>query len=130
LVIHRCLGYVAEEDISGLYAAAQALIMPTFFGPTDIPVLEAWALGGPVLSADVRGIRGQAGDAAVLVNPRSVHGGADGMHRLWTDEALRVTLAQRSRNRLALYTPADFQLQLADRYVGSRCVHSQVRPHS
>jgi glycosyltransferase involved in cell wall biosynthesis len=59
--IHRCLGYVAEEDISGLYAAAQALIMPTFFGPTNFPVLEAWALGCPVLSADVRGIRGQAG---------------------------------------------------------------------
>jgi glycosyltransferase involved in cell wall biosynthesis len=110
----RCLGYVAEEDMSGLYAAAHALIMPTFFGPTNIPVLEAWALGCPVLSSDIRGIREQAGDAAVLVDPRSVHGIADGMHRLWTDEALRVTLAQRGRDRLARYTPADFRLRLAD----------------
>jgi glycosyltransferase involved in cell wall biosynthesis len=107
------LGYVGDEDMSGLYAAAQALIMPTFFGPTNIPVLEAWAFGCPVLTSDIRGIREQAGDAAILVDPRSIDGIADGMHRLWTDEALRVTLAQRGRDRLALYTPADFRLRLA-----------------
>jgi glycosyltransferase involved in cell wall biosynthesis len=109
----RYLGYVPDEDMSGLYAAAQALIMPTFFGPTNIPVLEAWAFGCPVLTSDIRGIREQAGDAAVLVDPRSVDGIADGMHRLWTDEALRATLSQRGRDRLALYTPADFRLRLA-----------------
>jgi glycosyltransferase involved in cell wall biosynthesis len=114
MVIHRCLGYVAEEEMSGLYAAAQALIMPTFFGPTDIPALDAWALGCPVLSADIHGIREHAVDAAVLVDPRSVHGIADGMHRLWTDEALRVTLAQRGCDWVVLYPPADFQLRLAD----------------
>jgi len=38
------LGYVPDEDRSGLYAGAAALVMPTFFGPTNIPVLEAWLL--------------------------------------------------------------------------------------
>src|SRR5919106_1200115 len=33
------LGYIREEDMSALYAEALALVMPTFFGPTNIPVL-------------------------------------------------------------------------------------------
>ncbi len=42
------LGYVPDEDMSGIYARAAALVMPTFFGPTNIPILEAWAFGCPV----------------------------------------------------------------------------------
>ena len=44
------LGYVPDEDMSALYAGAVALVMPTFFGPTNIPVLEAWTFGCPVLT--------------------------------------------------------------------------------
>jgi glycosyltransferase involved in cell wall biosynthesis len=65
-------GYVDDLDMSGLYAEATALVMPTFFGPTNIPVLEAWALGCPVLTSDIRGIREQVQDAALLADPRSI----------------------------------------------------------
>ena len=37
------LGYVPDDDMSGLYAEAAALVMPTFFGPTNIPV--SWRRG-------------------------------------------------------------------------------------
>jgi len=108
------LGYVPDGDMSALYAGAVALIMPTFFGPTNIPVLEAWSFGCPVLTSDIRGIREQVGDAAVLVDPRSVESIADGIRRLWTDEGLRAALAERGRRRLQSYTPADFRARLAD----------------
>jgi glycosyltransferase involved in cell wall biosynthesis len=108
------LGYVPEEDVASLYRGAAALVMPTFFGPTNIPVLEAWALDCPVLTSDLRGIREQAGDAALLVDPSSVEALADGMHRLWTEEALRRDLAARGRARLAEYTPDDFRSRLAE----------------
>ena len=74
-------GYVPDEDMSGLYAGAVALTMPTFFGPTNIPVLEAWAYGCPVLTSDIRGIREQVGDAGVLVDPRSIESIADGIYQ-------------------------------------------------
>jgi glycosyltransferase involved in cell wall biosynthesis len=108
----RYLGYVCDGDMSGLYAAAEALVMPTFFGPTNIPVLEAWAFDCPVLTSDIRGIREQAGDAALLADPRSIESIADGIQRLWTDRVLRVTLAERGRKRLASYTPTEFRLRL------------------
>ena len=41
------LGELPGEDVAPLYAGAVALVMPTFFGPTNIPVLEAWAVGCP-----------------------------------------------------------------------------------
>ena len=110
----RYIGHVPDEDMSALYAGAVALIMPTFFGPTNIPILEAWAFGCPVLTSDIRGIREQVGDAAVLVNPRSVEAIADGIYRLWTDENLRCTLADRGRQRLSSYTPEDYRRRLIE----------------
>jgi glycosyltransferase involved in cell wall biosynthesis len=43
------LGFVPSEDLAGLYSEARALIMPTYFGPTNIPPLEAWSLDVPVI---------------------------------------------------------------------------------
>jgi glycosyltransferase involved in cell wall biosynthesis len=110
----RHLGYVPDEDMSALYAEAVALIMPTFFGPTNIPVLEAWALGCPVLTSDIRGIREQVGDAAVLADPRSVESIAEGIYRLWTDEKLRATLTDAGYRRLSEYSPDDFRRRLIE----------------
>jgi glycosyltransferase involved in cell wall biosynthesis len=108
------LGYVPDEDMAGLYAESTALVMPTFFGPTNIPPLEAWAFSCPVLTSDIRGIREQAGEAAILVDPRSVEAIADGIYRLWMDESLRFNLAVRGRQRLSTYTPDDYRRRLRE----------------
>jgi glycosyltransferase involved in cell wall biosynthesis len=109
----RMLGYVPDQDMAGLYAGSVALVMPTFFGPTNIPVLEAWASGCPVLSSDIRGIREQTRDAAVLVDPRSEESIADGIYRLWMDENLRQRLAGRGREQLMAYSSDDYRDRLA-----------------
>ena len=106
------LGYVPDQDMSGLYAEAAALVMPTFFGPTNIPVLEAWAFGCPVLTSDIRGIREQVGDAGLLVDPQSVEAIGTGIYRLWTDAGLAGRLAAGGRQRLGRYTPADYRERL------------------
>jgi glycosyltransferase involved in cell wall biosynthesis len=122
----RYLGYVPDEDMSGMYAGAVALVMPTFFGPTNIPVLEAWGFGCPVLTSDIRGIREQVGDAAVLVDPRSVEAIADGIYRLWTDGSLTSKLTDLGRQRLASYTPDEYQCRLAAILEEAKsCVRSQ-----
>jgi glycosyltransferase involved in cell wall biosynthesis len=108
------LGYVPDEDLGALYAGAAALVMPTFFGPTNIPILEAWAFGCPVLTSDIRGVREQAGDAAVLVDPRSVESIAEGIHRIGTDERLSRELIVRGRKRLGLYTRQDYEQRLGE----------------
>jgi glycosyltransferase involved in cell wall biosynthesis len=108
------LGYVPDKDISGIYGGSAGLVMPTFFGPTNIPVMEAWAYACPVLTSDIRGIREQVADAGILVDPMSVEALADGMYRLWTDEKLASSLAQRGLQRLMRYTADDFRQRLTD----------------
>jgi glycosyltransferase involved in cell wall biosynthesis len=107
------LGYVPHQDMSVLYAEAVGLVMPTFFGPTNIPVLEAWVFGCPVVTSDIRGIREQVGDAALLVDPRSVESIAEGIYRLWEDDSLRCALTEHGRRRLGVYTPKDYYRQLS-----------------
>jgi glycosyltransferase involved in cell wall biosynthesis len=127
----RYLGYAPDADMSGLYAGAVALVMPTFFGPTNIPVLEAWAFGCPVLTSDIRGVREQVGDAALLADPASVEAIADGIHRLWTDRELGRTLSDLGRRRLATYTPEDYLRRLIEIIEeGKERVRSEKPPHT
>lgn len=108
------LGYVSDEDLSALYASAVGLVFPTFFGPTNIPVIEAWNFRIPVLTSRIRGITEQVGDAGLLVDPRSVEEMAAGMERIWTDSALRMSLVEAGTRQLALYTPEDHRERLAE----------------
>jgi len=104
----RLVGHVPDRDMGALYSASRGVVLPTFFGPTNIPVVEAWALGIPVLTSDIPGIREQAGDAAVLVDPRSVESIADGLCRLWSNREERLRLVEAGRRRLLAWTATDY----------------------
>jgi glycosyltransferase involved in cell wall biosynthesis len=91
------LGFVPDEDMAGLYRQALALTMPSFFGPTNLPPLEAFALGCPVITSDLAGAREHFGKAAVLVNPRDPGDIALGILRVYKDAALREELIRRGR---------------------------------
>lgn len=116
----RYLGYVAEDQLAALYREAAALVMPTFFGPTNIPVLEAWEFGCPVITSDIRGIREQVGDAGILVDPRSTAAIAAGIRRVLDDDGLRRRIVAAGRRRLGAYTPEDFRDRLADALMAAR----------
>lgn len=67
------IGFVESAELGALYRGASALVMPTYFGPTNLPPLEAWAVGTPVIYPEA--FKAQAGDAAILFDyddPRSL----------------------------------------------------------
>jgi glycosyltransferase involved in cell wall biosynthesis len=97
------LGYVPNETLPDLYKRARALVMPTFFGPTNIPPLEAFALGCPVAISRRYGMPEQVGDAALLFDPESAEEVADTLRRLWTDDKLCIELSERGKNRAAVW---------------------------
>src|SRR5258708_331941 len=51
------LGFISREELVALYQNALALTYVSFFGPENLPPLEAFALGCPVIAADVHGSR-------------------------------------------------------------------------
>ena len=73
----KFLSFVDRSDLVELYKGAFCLAFPTFFGPDNLPPLEAFALGCPVVASDVPGAREQLGDAALLHPPADEHALAD-----------------------------------------------------
>ncbi|MDD1682674.1 MAG: glycosyltransferase family 4 protein [Methanoregula sp.] len=98
------LGYVENEDLPGLYKNAKALVFPSLFEGFGIPLLEAMAMGCPVIASDATCIPEVAGDAAYFFdakNPRSI---CDAMHRIIDDNALREQLIRNGKNRVTRYS--------------------------
>ena len=65
-------GYVNDSEIVALYIGSYALIMPTFFGPTNIPPIEAIYCDTPILISGIYGMKEQLEDAALYFDPNSI----------------------------------------------------------
>jgi glycosyltransferase involved in cell wall biosynthesis len=117
------LGFIPRTDLLDLYAAAQALVYVTYFGPENLPPLEAFALGCPVIASRVAGADEQLCDAALLVDPDSEADIAQAITRLYQDPALRTKLIERGRERAQRFTPERFVARvvgLLNRYAAQR----------
>jgi len=101
-------GFVPVEDLVDLYRGAVALTYVSFFGPENLPPLEAFALGCPVVAADVSGVREQLADAALFVDPRDPSAIADALKSLRENPDLRSQLIRNGRQRAEKWTAKDF----------------------
>lgn len=82
------IGFVTNENITFLYKHAVGMIMPSYFGPTNIPPLEAMALGCPVMVSNKYAMPEQVGKAGLSFDPDSPKEMAYCMERVWKDEDL------------------------------------------
>lgn len=92
-------GFVAQEELITLYQHALALVFPTFFGPDNLPPLEAFAFGCPVAASRVQGATEQLGDAALLFDPLKPEEIALAIKSLYEDPNLRQTLIEHGMER-------------------------------
>jgi glycosyltransferase involved in cell wall biosynthesis len=53
------LNFVTNDDLFHLYKNARALIMPTYFGPTNIPPIEAMEMNIPIIYSDKKYVKEQ-----------------------------------------------------------------------
>jgi glycosyltransferase involved in cell wall biosynthesis len=65
----RLLGHVDDALLPGLYAGAEAFVLPSRYEGFGLPVLEAMASGTPVVAADAAALPETAGGAALLAEP-------------------------------------------------------------
>lgn len=96
----RFSGFVPNEEIPYLYKQSVALVMPSYFGPTNLPPLEAFSLGVPVLYPDKPGLKEQVGDAALLMDLHDPASMARHLANLLAEPELRNTLVARGREKL------------------------------
>jgi glycosyltransferase involved in cell wall biosynthesis len=108
------LGYVPDPYMAELYRRARALIMPTFFGPTNIPPLEAFTTGCPVAISDIFGSRQHYGDAALFFNPDSIQEIAYSIMKLWSDDQLCAHLIEQGRVWVSNWGQKEFNDRLRE----------------
>jgi alpha-1,3-rhamnosyl/mannosyltransferase len=75
----RRTGRVARRDLLGLVAEADALAFPSRYEGFGLPVLEAMALGTPVIAAASTALPEVVGDAGRLVDPDDLDGWSSAM---------------------------------------------------
>ncbi|HVI81396.1 MAG TPA: glycosyltransferase family 1 protein [Chthoniobacterales bacterium] len=106
------LGHVSRQELRALYQSALCLCYVSFFGPENLPPLEAFGLGCPVIAADVPGASEQLGNAAIRVNPSNDLEIAKALKILSQDKTKRDELIRRGKERARRFTGADFAEEL------------------
>jgi len=102
------LGFIPREDLVDLYREAFALSYITLCGPENLPPLEAFALGCPVIASEVSGAREQLGDAVLFADPTSPEQIADAVMRLASENGLRGKLIDAGKRIARERTPQGF----------------------
>ncbi len=104
----RYCEYLNDERINLLYNSAQALVMPSVYETVSLPVMEAQAVGTPVICIDTGGMREVTGGAALFVKSLE----PDLLARAMADMALNAEL----RSKLS-----EQGLRNAERFSWQRC---------
>ncbi len=79
------LGFVKNEELKWIYKHSAGLVMPTFLGPTNMPVVEAAELDCPVACSDFDGHREQLGNYGYYFNPLWPDSIADAIFKMISD---------------------------------------------
>lgn len=102
LICH--VGFAPDEHMPSYYKESLALIMPSYFGPTNMPPVEAFSFGTPVVVADLPGFRDQVGDAALLVNPHDPKALSQIIVKLSKDDKVCANLILKGKERLLMFS--------------------------
>jgi glycosyltransferase involved in cell wall biosynthesis len=97
----RFAGYVGDDDLPALYAAARVFAYPSLYEGFGIPPLEAMACGTPVVASTAGALPEVLGDAALLVDPFDEDALAEALQAAADD---RGELSKRGLARAARYT--------------------------
>jgi len=126
-------GFVETDVLRELYRGAFALVYPTFFGPDNLPPLEAFALGCPVVASRVSGAEEQLGRAALLFDPKDPEEMALRIKELHDSPAKREELVCQGRERALSWTAADYVeqvMRIIDEFEPLRRCWSSSEPYS
>ncbi len=88
-------GHTPDEHVAGLYAQASMLVMPSLYEGFGFPVLEAMAVGTPVVCSNSSSLPEIAGNAAVLFPPEDHHALAAAMQDLIENRSLAEELRRK-----------------------------------
>lgn len=97
-------GFVDEMDHPDFYRQAEVMVYPSFYEGFGLPVLEAMACGCPVITSRASSLPEVAGDAAFLVDPKSIKDIFEAVKAMLDDAGRREEMISRGYERARLFT--------------------------
>jgi glycosyltransferase involved in cell wall biosynthesis len=97
-------GHVSDDDLVGLYRAADCFVYPSRYEGFGLPPLEAMACGTPVISSDRTSLPEVVGEAGLLVDPDDVDALERALAELLSSPERRAELAERGYRRVAEFS--------------------------
>ncbi|MEA2508749.1 MAG: hypothetical protein QOG21_831 [Actinomycetota bacterium] len=98
------IGWMGDETLPGLLAAADVFCYPSLYEGFGLPPLEAMAAGTPSLVGAYSAAEEVVGDGAMLVDPHDTSAITAGLVQLAHDEHLRRRLSMAGKVRAAAFT--------------------------
>jgi glycosyltransferase involved in cell wall biosynthesis len=111
-------GYAYDEELSCWYKAADLLLYPSLDEGFGLPIVEAMALGTPVITSNRSCMPEVVGDAAIMVDPYNVSSISNAIVELLRNDELAEKLRQDGLRRARKFTweeAARRHLQLFER---------------
>jgi glycosyltransferase involved in cell wall biosynthesis len=100
----RFLNYVAEDDLPGIYANAELLVLPSFDEGFGLPALEAMACGTPVIVSDGGALPEIVGDAGWVFELSKPDGLSVAIRECLGNNDLRLSLRDKGMARAQTFS--------------------------
>lgn len=117
-------GKISLEDLISQFRRADALISMSEHEGFGVPLLEAMYFGVPILAYDTGAVRETLGSGGVLVSEKNYLEMAAVLHKLVTDDTLRMRILKNQKEELKRF---DYQL-LSKRFLS--CLHLGTKSRS
>ncbi len=109
-------GRVSDEGLGQAYREADIVVFASLREGFGLPILEAQAMGRPLVTSDRSPMREVAGGAAVLVDPEDVASIRGGIVRLIEEAELRAHVVARGFDNVRRYRPERIAARYAEVY--------------
>ncbi len=100
----RSFDGLSDAELAAAYRGADCLVVTSTYEGFCLPVVEAQALGVPVICSDIAVLREVAGGGALFVDPSDADALATQLHLVMTDPALRARFAGAARCNAARFS--------------------------
>jgi len=101
----RELGRLTDQELAEAYRRCDMVVFASLYEGFGLPILEAQAIGRPVITSNFGAMREAAGDGALLVDPYSVDEIRAAILRIKNEPGLREELVRKGQRNAAKFSP-------------------------
>jgi glycosyltransferase involved in cell wall biosynthesis len=115
-ILYENLVDISREEVVNQYKRCDFLLFASTYEGFGLPIIEAQAVGRPVITSNIWSMPEVAGEAACLVDPFDVESIRSGIRQVIEDTEYREGLVQKGFENVERFRPEVIASQYADLY--------------